>query len=342
MTTKQATTADLFDRSPITIGGFKLSGHTATPVGAATLEGWTEAFLFATSVDRASPFWVVDLLRFAQGRLSWQDEIDQVIGMTGLTEKRLLDLQTLARQMRPEECAVAQSLEHARIVCSVKDPQEQREWLEKSKTEGWRVVDLRRELRSAKRRGILTGQADLIGRYHVVYADPPWIYGNSQPSTSSAQSHYPGMTIDQLCKLPIAAHTMKDAVLFMWVTAPMLYENPGPREVIDAWGFSPKTQLIWDKVAHNFGSYVSVRHELLMVASRGSCTPDHPTPMPDSVVTERRTGVHSEKPDIFRRIIEKLYDGPYVELFARRPAKGWTTWGNQLLEEVGTKKRATA
>jgi N6-adenosine-specific RNA methylase IME4 len=104
--------------------------------------------------------------------------------------------------------------------------------------------------------------------------------------------------------------------------------------VLDAWGFTYKTSIVWDKVLHNFGSYVSVRHELLLICTRGSCTPDRPTPMPDSVQTIRRGDVHSEKPEEFRRLIEQLYDGPYVELFARKEAEGWTCWGNQILAEV--------
>jgi N6-adenosine-specific RNA methylase IME4 len=85
---------------------------------------------------------------------------------------------------------------------------------------------------------------------------------------------------------------------------------------------------------HNFGHYVSVRHELLLICTRGSCLPDRPVPMPDSVRPVRRSDVHSEKPPEFRALVEQLYDGPYVELFARRQIKGWTTYGNQILEDV--------
>jgi hypothetical protein len=65
--------------------------------------------------------------------------------------------------------------------------------------------------------------------------------------------------------------------------------------VIEAWGFTYKTSFVWDKVRHNYGHYNSVRHELLLVCTRGSCTPDEPTPMPDSVVVEERSDVHSER-----------------------------------------------
>jgi N6-adenosine-specific RNA methylase IME4 len=137
------------------------------------------------------------------------------------------------------------------------------------------------------------------------------------------------MTIDELCKLPVKAHALENSVLFCWVTAPMLYENPGPREVIEAWGFKSKTGMVWDKVLGNWGHYVRVHHEHLIIATRGSCMPDSPTPMPDSVQTFRRDGEHSHKPEDFRRIITNLYTrGPYLELFGRRPCEGWSVFGN--------------
>lgn len=174
------------------------------------------------------------------------------------------------------------------------------------------------------------------GVFRVFYADPPWNYGNSGVINDSdgygrAARHYPSMTIDELCAMDVIAHVASDAVLFLWVTSPLLAEC---WPVIDAWGFTYKTSMVWDKVAHNYGSYVSVRHELLLICTRGSCTPDHPVPMPDSVVTVDRSAEHSEKPEIFRTIIDRLYDGDEtqkLELFARAPVTGWTAYGNELV-----------
>jgi len=42
-------------------------------------------------------------------------------------------------------------------------------------------------------------------------------------------------------------------------------------------------------------------------------------------------GAHSEKPSEVYSRIERLYPGPYLELFARKPRDGWTTWGNEIL-----------
>jgi N6-adenosine-specific RNA methylase IME4 len=39
---------------------------------------------------------------------------------------------------------------------------------------------------------------------------------------------------------------------------------------------------------------------------------------------------HSQKPELFRQLIEQVSPGPYLELFARRDVPGWTVWGNEV------------
>jgi len=165
------------------------------------------------------------------------------------------------------------------------------------------------------------------GKYRVIYADPPWSYGNSGlQEYGHASYHFPSMTIEELCALPIKDIAQDDAVLFLWVTSPLLEEC---FPVISAWGFKYKTSFVWDKVKHNFGHYNSVRHELLLVCTRGSCTPDVKE-LFDSVQTIERTEKHSEKPEEFRRIIDTIYtNGSRIELFSRSKHDGWEAWGNE-------------
>lgn len=168
------------------------------------------------------------------------------------------------------------------------------------------------------------------GKYRVIYADPPWNYGSSGSGLEQygpAERHYPSMTIKELCDMDIQGIAANDAVLFMWVTSPLLGEC---FPIIKAWGFTYKTCFIWDKIKHNFGHYNSVRHELLLICTRGSCTPDSKK-LHDSVVSLERTGKHSEKPEFFRELIEGMYtQGKRIELFARIKAKGWKAYGNEL------------
>lgn len=314
------------DIRPLTLGLYTLTATGLEIKGRPTWEEHCGVGDFIQRAKAASGFWLADWLRYGESRRDWQGRLDQAVSATGLSEKTLKNVRAvgaIAKSVRREDVEFGLH----EVVASL-DPIEQAEWLARSAEEGWTVRELRLELRSAKRRRVIDGQAVLNGLHRVVYADPPWLYGDRPPSGSGAQQHYAGMSIEALCKLPVQAHTYSDAVLFLWTTAPMLMANPGPREVIEAWGFTPKTGLVWDKVHHVFGHYVSVRHEHLIIATRGSCTPDRPTPMPDSVVTERQEGEHSSKPESFRKLIEKLYDGPYLELFGRQKVEGWSVFGD--------------
>lgn len=171
-------------------------------------------------------------------------------------------------------------------------------------------------------------QASLpTGKYRVIYADPPWSYGNNLPGESTEpRDHYPTMPLEEICELNVRSMRAENAVLFLWATSPLL---PEAFEVIRAWGFTYKTSFVWDKVAHNVGHYNSVRHELLLVATHGACSPDVPT-LFDSVVSEERTE-HSRKPETFRQIIDAIYPyGDRIELFARRQVEGWKAYGNEV------------
>ena len=168
-------------------------------------------------------------------------------------------------------------------------------------------------------------------KYRVLYSDPPWEYTSGNQHSTEEQAtvigtHYPSMTIPELCALDIESLAAEDAVLFLWVTSPLLEES---FEVVKAWGFKYKTSMVWNKVKHNVGHYVSVRHELILICTRGSCKPDVPT-LHNSVLTLERTE-HSRKPEKIREIIDEIYPaGKRIELFARGEVpRGWETWGNE-------------
>lgn len=165
------------------------------------------------------------------------------------------------------------------------------------------------------------------GKYRVIYADPPWSYGNTQPDYHPEQrDHYPVMSLAEICDLPVGQLTEDNAVLFLWVTSPILRES---FDVIRAWGFQYKASFVWDKVKHNMGHYNSVRHEFLLIAVKGSCQPDV-AKLYDSVQSIERT-THSRKPPEFRQIIDSLYPhGKRLELFATEAIEGWETYGNQV------------
>ena len=173
------------------------------------------------------------------------------------------------------------------------------------------------------------------GKYQVIYADIPWSYDVdlSSGATRSPERNYPVMDLDKIKSFgeKIKEITAENCVLFMWITAPKLnWMN----DVLEAWGFQYKTNLIWDKVKPVMGHYSSVRHEILIIAGKGNSAPacDGKTIQSiDSVQVIEKSSKHSEKPKEFYGIIEKLYPNTQkIELFHRGICPiGWTCWGNE-------------
>jgi N6-adenosine-specific RNA methylase IME4 len=132
------------------------------------------------------------------------------------------------------------------------------------------------------------------------------------------------MAVEEICALPVKDWVEDEAVLFLWTTAPMLERS---FEVVRAWGFTYKENFVWDKIKHNMGHYHSVRHEHLLICTRGSCQPDKQQ-LFDSVQNIER-GKFSAKPVEFYDIIETLYThGRKLELFARERRDGWDVYGH--------------
>lgn len=165
------------------------------------------------------------------------------------------------------------------------------------------------------------------GKYNLIYADPPWQYTFGFDIHGAADRHYATMSIDDLCNLPIRDLAEDNAVLFLWTTSPKLFDA---HDVIKAWGFEYKTSFVWDKVKHVMGHYNSVRHEFLLLCTKGSF-PKQSNTLHDSVIEIERSDEHSEKPEYFRQLIETMYPlSKKIELFARRKSEGWDAWGNEL------------
>jgi len=163
-------------------------------------------------------------------------------------------------------------------------------------------------------------------KYRIVYADPPWSYSNTMPDYFGEQrDHYAVMPLADICALPVKDWVEGDAVLFLWATSPILEEA---FQVVHAWGFEYKATFVWDKIKHVMGHYNSVRHELLLICTRGSCQPDEKQ-LIDSVQNIERAKDHSTKPVEFYDIIETLYThGRRLEMFARSKREGWDAYGH--------------
>jgi N6-adenosine-specific RNA methylase IME4 len=132
------------------------------------------------------------------------------------------------------------------------------------------------------------------------------------------------MSIEQICRLPVKDRAKPKSHLWLWTTNSFLREA---FDVIDAWGFQYKSAMVWAKPQMGLGNYVRVCHEFLLIASTGNLV---------GRMTNQRSWIehdrlkHSQKPEVFRQVIEEISPGPYLELFARSKIDGWDSWGNGI------------
>lgn len=175
-----------------------------------------------------------------------------------------------------------------------------------------------------------------LKRYDVVYADPAWTYRNKKTGgshTSGASQHYPTMTTDDIIALPVHQLAKKNSVLFLWATVPMLEDA---QRVMKGWGYEYKTLHVWHKVmSKGMGYWWRGQCEILLFGVRGKIKAFR---MQESNHLQAHVGRHSEKPDLFRRKIERAADKggllDKVELFARVHATGWDVWGFDVAASI--------
>jgi N6-adenosine-specific RNA methylase IME4 len=172
--------------------------------------------------------------------------------------------------------------------------------------------------------------AGLPHKFDLIYADPPWRYEFSKTDSRVIENQYPTMALEDICAMPVGDIAIDNAVLFLWATMPKLEEA---LRVVNAWGFSYRTAIAWDKVRMGQGIYTRQQIELLLICIKGEMYSPELDFSKDfrSLVTIERSSKHSEKPCEFYDIIEGLYpDCTKIELFARDNRENWDSWGNQV------------
>lgn len=178
---------------------------------------------------------------------------------------------------------------------------------------------------------------NLIGqKFGTIYIDPPWQYGN-QITRGSTDNHYPTMSLDKIRDLPIPALSEEQCHLHLWTTNGFLEES---LSLIRHWGFTFKSTLIWAKgevksnelkIQLGMGNYWRGCHEILLLGVKGKLT--FPPNNIRSVQLAKR-GSHSAKPSQIRDLIEQVSPAPYLEMFGRETVKGWTVFGNQVMQTL--------
>jgi N6-adenosine-specific RNA methylase IME4 len=176
-------------------------------------------------------------------------------------------------------------------------------------------------------------------RFPTILGDPAWPWsGHLGNGMSRADHHFGLSTLDEIKSLPVASLAADDCALLLWCTGPHIAIGSHV-EVIRAWGFKPSTiAFVWVKQnrsdgrvrTRGQGCWTTANAEVCFIATKGS-----PTRLAFDVhqVVLAPVGQHSEKPEEVRRRIERLFPGPYLELYGRKPVPGWTVWGNEIPRE---------
>jgi N6-adenosine-specific RNA methylase IME4 len=186
------------------------------------------------------------------------------------------------------------------------------------------------------------------GRFGVIYADPPWRFETYSPRGTgrSAVSHFDVLSIDALMTLPMAGLAAEDCALLLWVTRWL--PSRAIAGLLDAWHFEEKsTAFTWVKngrhdgndrvgeeaidadgcwpIGGGFGTRANP--ERCLLATRGK--PKRlDAGVPELIIAPRRE--YARKPEEAYGRIERLFAGPYLELFGRCSREGWASWGDEV------------
>lgn len=177
----------------------------------------------------------------------------------------------------------------------------------------------------------------LDGRsFRTILADPPWQFQNRTGKVAPEHrrlNRYATLDLEQIVQLPVARAAASAAHLYLWVPNALL---PHGLEVMQAWGFHYKSNIVWHKVRKDGGSdgrgvgfYFRNVTELLLFGVRGKNARTLPPARRQVNFIASRKREHSRKPDEQYPLIESCSPGPYLELFARGTRRGWSNWGDQ-------------
>jgi len=176
-------------------------------------------------------------------------------------------------------------------------------------------------------------------KFQTVLADPPWQFQNKTGKIAPEHkrlNRYSTMTLNEILSLPVADVTEEVAHLYLWVPNALLREG---LDVMKAWGFQYKANLVWHKVrkdggpdGRGVGFYFRNTTELILFGTKGKKARTLSPGRRQVNIIRTMKREHSRKPDEQYDIIEACSRGPYLELFARGTRENWATWGTQAGE----------
>ena len=176
----------------------------------------------------------------------------------------------------------------------------------------------------------------LRGPFGTILIDPPWRFTNRTGKVAPEHRRlrrYATMSFDEIASLPVGELAAEKSHLYLWSPNALLAEA---LRIMDAWGFTYKTNLVWYKVrkdggpdGRGVGFYFRNVTELLLFGVKGSLRTLAPGRRQVNILLSRKEE-HSRKPDDVYDLIERCSPGPYLELFARKRLSGWVQWGDEV------------
>lgn len=176
----------------------------------------------------------------------------------------------------------------------------------------------------------------LSGQFGSVLIDPPWRFMNNTGKVAPEHKRlrrYNTMKFEEIAALPIDKLTLPQSHVYLWCPNALL---PEALNIMKAWGFTYKTNVVWYKVrkdggpdGRGVGFYFRNVTELILLGVKGKLRTLAPGRSQVNMLISRKQE-HSRKPDSVYDLIERCSPGPYLELFARKRVRGWKQWGNEV------------
>ena len=178
--------------------------------------------------------------------------------------------------------------------------------------------------------------------FGCIVADPPWKYGAwgkaSKPNYAghvpkASPIPYATMTVDEIRAIPVAALAAENCDLYLWTTQKYLPDAFG---VLEAWGFRYCQTLTWCKtpMGTGQGGLYCPTTEFCLLGRKGAMPKGKKRVDTTWWNWPRAWKTHSRKPEFFQDVVEAVSDGPRLEMFARRKRPGWSSWGNEIPNDV--------
>jgi len=156
-----------------------------------------------------------------------------------------------------------------------------------------------------------------IGKFDVLYADPPWSYAEVPyfKKSLAIQYKYPTLSQKEMMKLDVESISKKNSWCFMWAVWAQL---PHAIELMESWGFSYRTcAFVWAKKTKNgknaktYGRCATQGStEIVLVGKRGS--PKRYAQNVEQFIETVRRG-NSQKPDEIYGRIDAIVEPPIPE-----------------------------